>query len=180
MKYAALLTAVLMVTNHAQEPDEPSSKPGIEITTKSQTISEESVDWGHEKNEGGSRIGMSGTKRPGKTKIIRSTTEIRQVIDVKQQEGPLECESDIDLEYYQRDTQADIRTRFSSDNCQKFDATYQLQIAYFNSEGKFKRIVADEEWPDDLSGPYRKSYQMEPDSELKRVTSRILSCTCKE
>ncbi len=180
MKKLATLLAILALSAHAQEEQETSGKPPVEIINTTQTMTEESVDWGHKKSEGRSRLGMSNTRLPGKTKLIKSSTEIRQVIDIQQQPGPLECESDIDLEYYQKNTETEVRTRFSSANCDEFDATYQLHIMYFDSEGEYKRIVADEQWPNEVTEQYRKTYPMEPNSELKRVTSRILSCTCKE
>ena len=180
MKKLATILAIVALSAHAQEEQETSGKPQIEIIDTTQTVTEEAVDWGHGKSEDWSRLGISNTKLSGKTTLIEFSTEIRQVVDIQQQSGPLECESVIDLEYYQRDTETEVRTRFSSANCDEFDATYQLRIMYFDSEGKFKRIVADEQWPSEITERHRKTYPMEPNSELKRVTSRILSCTCKE
>ena len=180
MRILATLLAIVALTAHAQEEKEASATPHVEIKTTTKTVMEESVDWGYNKSEGRSRLGMSNAQRPGKTKVIKSSTEIRQVIDLTLQPVALECESDIDLEYYQRDTETEVRTRFTSANCDDFDATYQLQITYFDSEGTFKRIVAEEQWPNDVTDQHRKSYALEPNSELKRISSRILSCTCKE
>jgi hypothetical protein len=180
MKKIVTLSALVALSAHAQTEEDPTLTPQVEITQSTQSFTEESTDWGHHKSDGASRLGMSSTSTPGKTTSFKTSTEIRQVIDVKQRPGPLTCESDIDLEYYQRDSEAEVRALLTSANCDDFDASYQLRIAYFDSDGKFKRIVADEEWPNDVTGRYRKTYPMEANSELKQVTSRILSCTCRQ
>ena len=165
----------------AQESATPKERPHTETKMTTETVrAEESVDWGHDKSEGRSRLGMSHTKLPGKTTVLKSTTEITQVFDVKQKNDELLCESDIDLEYYQKDTATEVRTLFSSSNCTEFDATYQLRIMYFDANGEIKRIVADEQWPAGRKDQYKTTYPMEANSDLRRVTSRILSCTCRQ
>ncbi len=172
------LTALATTTAHETADQNSEHKP--KVTIKTTTSSEEETDWGYSRRDGGSSgIGMSGTRLPGKTKVLKTTTEISQVIDIEQSTSELLCESDIDLEYYQKDEVTEVRTLFSSENCAEFDATYQLRIMYFDAEGSVQRIIADEAWPVGQTEQVRKSYPMHPDSELRRVTSRILSCTCR-
>ncbi len=177
---STLILSLALVGAHGQETKnaETIQKPIVEITTE--TTSEETTDWGYDSKDGRSRIGMSNSRLPGKTKVLKSTTSISQVIDVRQSSNELLCESDIDLEYYQKDKETEVRTLFSSHNCDEFDATYQLRIMYVDADGDIQRIIADEEWPVGRTEQVRKSYPMNPNSELRRVTSRILSCTCRD
>lgn len=167
--------ALATMPYRAEEPNTP-SEADVEITTSS--VIEETVDWDHDAKGSRSRVGMSGTKIPGKTTALKSTTEIKQRIKLTPRVHKVTCESDIDIEYYQKNTIAEVRTEISSANCDDFVADYQLRILYFDANGKLQRIVADENWPQGHAGQHTTSYSIEPGSELQRVASRTVSCTC--
>ncbi|MFK8029696.1 MAG: hypothetical protein AB8G18_05620 [Gammaproteobacteria bacterium] len=177
------ITASLLALSSYADSDTKTPEAGNEKTTITTTsVSEESVDWGRDgKKKVRASIGITSNKLPGKTKSIKSTTQISRIIEIEQPTASaLACESDIDLEYYQRDTATEVRTLFTSENCSEFDAKYQLRIMYFDVDGKLQRIVADEQWPIGQTQQVKKLFPLTPNSELQRVSSRILSCTCSE
>ena len=176
---AAGVFAILTTGTQAQENKRLTEQPRVEINISSETVLEQQLEWEYDKNKGHTRLRSLDTRLPQQSKMLKTTTEINQFIDIELSEPRILCESNLDLEYYQKDTTTEVLTSFSSSNCDDFDANYQIRITYFDANRELKRIVENEAWPAGRKAQYRKTYPMEANSELKRVTSHIVSCTCK-
>ncbi|MEM7081738.1 MAG: hypothetical protein AAF465_03310 [Pseudomonadota bacterium] len=174
MKKPTLLILVLALS-HTVLADETKTTNTTITTT---TTTEEEIDWGQHSRDGRERVGMSGTKIPGKKKVLRSTTEISRTIDIMSKPKAEQCNADIDLEYYQKDTVAEVRTLFTVSNCETFDARYQLTVQYFDDDGNFKRAIHDAQWPIGQIERLSSQHELSANAELRRVSSRVVACEC--
>lgn len=92
------------------------------------------------------------------------------------------CEAKLQMEYWQKGDVAEVKSTLDNPECGASSGDYQMRVRYRGADGKLQTDEYDETWERDDAQPIvtTKRYPIGDDVDLVRVTSRGLSCTCKE
>jgi hypothetical protein len=103
-------------------------------------------------------------------------------VPVKLEYGTGGCKADLHIEYFQRGTDAHVKTMLSNDECGASSGDYTIRIRYKDAQGELGLVEYDETWSrdDDVTVTNEKEYFVGDDIDLVRVNTRRLSCSCTE
>jgi len=96
-----------------------------------------------------------------------------------QQKG---CAATLGLEYYQKGTDARVKSTLNNEQCAASSGSYVLRIRYRPDEGEMGEVEYEETWSrdDDVDVVVEKDYFVGEDLDIRRVSSAKLRCTCTE
>lgn len=92
------------------------------------------------------------------------------------------CAATLSLEYYQKGTDAHVKSTLKNDQCAASSGSYVLRIRYRPQEGEMDGVEYEETWSrdDDADVIVEKDYFVGKDLDIRRVSSAKLRCTCTE
>ena len=91
------------------------------------------------------------------------------------------CAATLGLEYYQKGAEAHVKSTLRNDVCGASSGTYTLRIRYRNDDDVTDKVEFEEAWSrdDDADVISEKDYFVGDDLDIRRVSTRNLTCTCK-
>jgi len=92
------------------------------------------------------------------------------------------CAATLGLEYYQKGTDAHVKSTLKNEQCAASSGSYVLRIRYRPDEGEMDEVEFEETWSrdDDADVVVEKDYFVGENLEIHRVTSAKLRCDCTE
>lgn len=92
------------------------------------------------------------------------------------------CAATLGLEYYQKGTDAHVKSTLMNEQCAASSGSYVLRIRYRPDEGEMGEVEYEETWSrdDDADVVVEKDYYVGEDLDIRRVSSAKLRCTCTE
>jgi hypothetical protein len=121
-----------------------------------------------------------GVDEAGQT-IVRTEREVTRTFGFAPP-PTLECESNLDLEYFQRDTIARVKGMIQNETCGASSGQYDIEAEVKYENGETKTLVFNESWwrDDDQPVAVTAEYPIGENVELIRIRSRRLQCVCAE
>ena len=116
----------------------------------------------------------------GSTTILRAEKELTLFRpEFTSQIGP-QCEVEIDLEYFQRDTTARIYGMIESETCAASNGRYQIEIRVKDENGETRTLDFSESWQRDDDQPvvFTADYPIGENVEVINLRSRRILCMC--
>lgn len=103
-------------------------------------------------------------------------------IPVKLEYGAGGCKANLHIEYFQKGTDAHVKTMLSNEECGASSGDYTIRIRYKDAQGELGLVEYEEAWTrdDDVTVTNEKEYFVGDDIDLVRVNTRRLSCSCTE
>jgi hypothetical protein len=113
--------------------------------------------------------------------VLRSERELRLRLELAAPQS-LECESSVDLKYFQRDTFARVTGMIENETCTASSGTFEIEARVEEEDGERRALVFSESWErnDDQPVEFSAEYPIGEDVYLVRLRARGLSCTCAE
>lgn len=92
------------------------------------------------------------------------------------------CEASLRLEYWQKGDVAEVTSTLTNPECGASQGDYRMLVRYRDDNGELHTDEYDETWERDDTAPIvvTRRYPIGDDVDLVRVTSRGLSCSCRE
>lgn len=92
------------------------------------------------------------------------------------------CAATLGLEYYQKGTDAHVKSTLKNEQCAASSGSYVLRISYRPDEGDMGEVEFEETWSrnDDADVVAEKDYFVGENLDIRRVTSAKLKCVCTE
>lgn len=96
--------------------------------------------------------------------------------------GQKACAATLGLEYYQKGTDAHVKSTLKNEQCAASSGSYVIRIRYRPDEGEMGDVEFEETWSrdDDADVVAEKDYFVGEGLEIRRVTSAKLKCECAE
>jgi len=90
------------------------------------------------------------------------------------------CKADLNLEYFQKGTDAHVKSTLHNDDCGASSGNYTVRVQYKDAAGGSKQVEFEETWErnDDSDVTGEKDYYVGDDVDILRVRSKGLSCSC--
>jgi hypothetical protein len=103
-------------------------------------------------------------------------------IPVKLEYGADGCKADLQIEYFQKGTDAHVKTMLSNEECGASSGNYTIRVRYKDAQGELGLVEYEEAWnrDDDVTVTNEQDYFIGDDVDLVRVNTRRLSCSCTE
>ena len=91
------------------------------------------------------------------------------------------CNAELHLEYFQKGTDAHVKTTLKNEECGASSGNYTLRVRYTDAKGEMDLVEFEETWnrDDDAMVISEKEYFVGDDIDIVRVNTRRLSCSCK-
>ncbi|MEM7280788.1 MAG: hypothetical protein AAF438_04085 [Pseudomonadota bacterium] len=115
---------------------------------------------------------------PGKTSELKQTLETKTEVTLRAPDQSNRCEVDLELEYKQMDTEAEVTTYASVPGCSHASGPYRLHLTYIDNNDESHSVEHDEEWSLLNNGVATKQYSLAEDVYLTRVYVRRVRCEC--
>ncbi len=108
--------------------------------------------------------------------------EYEKKVGVTLEYGQKGCAATLSLEYYQKGTDAHVKSTLQNEQCAASSGSYVIRIRYRPDEGEMGDVEFEETWSrdDDADVVAEKDYFVGEDLEIRRVTSAKLKCACTE
>ena len=92
------------------------------------------------------------------------------------------CAATLGLEYYQKGTDAHVKSTLKNDQCAASSGSYVLRISHRPDEGEMGEVEFAETWSrdDDADVVVEKDYFVGENLDIRRVSSAKLKCVCTE
>jgi hypothetical protein len=109
-----------------------------------------------------------------------SGEKIERTLPVRAENPSQRCESFLELEYYQKNTHAYVKSTLKNDQCAASSGSYVVRIKYRPDEGEQGQIEYEETWSrnDDADIVTEKDYFVGENLDVRRVSGAKLRCTC--
>jgi len=113
--------------------------------------------------------------------VVRSERELRLRLELAAPPS-LECESSVELEYFQRDSLARVTGVIDNDTCAASSGAFEIEARVEDEDGVRHALVFGESWErnDDQPVEFTAEYPIGEDVYLVRLRARGLSCTCAD
>jgi len=111
--------------------------------------------------------------------VLRSEQELRLRLELAAPQS-LECESHVELEYFQRDTLARVTGVIDNETCAASSGTFEIEARVQGADDLRETLVFDQSWERDDDQPveFSAEYPIGENVDLIRVRSRGLRCLC--
>ena len=92
----------------------------------------------------------------------------------------LRCQVLLDIEYYQKNTHAYVKSTLKNEQCAASSGSYTIRIKYRPDDGDPGQVEFEEIWSrdDDADIVTEKEYFVGENLEIRRVSGTKLRCTC--
>lgn len=92
------------------------------------------------------------------------------------------CLATLSLEYYQKASNAHVKSTLKNDGCAASSGSYVVRVQYLPDEGERSSVEFEETWfrDDDNDVVAEKDYYIGEDLQIRRVSSGRLRCECIE
>ena len=118
----------------------------------------------------------------GEESTLIEGKEYERTVPVRVHFGKRDCALRIGLEYYQKNTDANVRSTVSNETCGASEGSYVLRIRFRRDSGESEQVEFEETWSrdDDSDVVIEKLYPVGSDLQVTRISTSRLKCTCAE
>ena len=119
-------------------------------------------------------------QRSSEYEVESKTFEKRVPVTLEYNTGA--CKAELLLEYFQKGTEAHVKTTLTNEECGASSGNYTIRVRYKDAQGELGLAEFEEAWNRDDDGMVinEKDYFVGDDVDIVRVNSRRLSCNCTE